>query len=117
MTKQQLEHFKKTLLKWKNSIESEKQVESQIDSIDYNALSNKEEEEIANQNNIIDFQQKRSEYQSVLLREIEYALKKIENRTFGICEETDEPINLERLKANPIARYSIEAQRLLENSN
>jgi DnaK suppressor protein len=37
-------------------------------------------------------------------------LKRIEDRTYGYCEETAEPIGLKRLMARPIATLSIEAQ-------
>ena len=42
--------------------------------------------------------------------ELESALKRINKGTYGYCEETDEPINIERLVARPIATLSIEAQ-------
>ncbi len=42
------------------------------------------------------------------LNEIKRALKKIENNTYGLCEKTNKPINVKRLKANPLARYNIE---------
>ena len=38
------------------------------------------------------------------------ALKKIEDGTYGYCEETMEPISIERLKARPIATLTLEAQ-------
>ncbi|OYV38718.1 MAG: RNA polymerase-binding protein DksA, partial [Acidocella sp. 20-61-6] len=38
------------------------------------------------------------------------ALQRIENNTYGYCEETGEPIGLRRLEARPIATLSIEAQ-------
>ena len=41
---------------------------------------------------------------------IDQALKKIENGTYGYCEETEEPISVKRLDARPIATLSIEAQ-------
>jgi RNA polymerase-binding protein DksA len=43
-----------------------------------------------------------------LLREINNALAKIQNGTFGICEGTGKPISKARLEAQPWARYSIE---------
>jgi DnaK suppressor protein len=45
-----------------------------------------------------------------LLSKIEEALKRIEDGTYGYCEETMEPISLRRLEARPIATLSIEAQ-------
>ena len=45
-----------------------------------------------------------------LIAKIDQALVRIENGTYGYCEETDEPIGLRRLEARPIATLSIEAQ-------
>ncbi len=45
-----------------------------------------------------------------LLKKIDEALKRIENGTYGYCEETGEPIGLRRLLARPTATLSIEAQ-------
>ena len=49
-----------------------------------------------------------------LLREINAALAKIQNGTYGICEGTGKPISKARLEAQPWARYSIEHARALE---
>ncbi|MBS0192302.1 MAG: TraR/DksA C4-type zinc finger protein [Phycisphaerales bacterium] len=49
-----------------------------------------------------------------LIKEIEDALKRIEDGTFGICELTGKPIKAERLEELPWARYSIDAARMLE---
>ena len=49
-----------------------------------------------------------------LLREINAALAKIQNGTYGICEGTGKPISRPRLEAQPWARYSIEHARQLE---
>jgi DnaK suppressor protein len=45
-----------------------------------------------------------------LLGKIDAALVRIEQGTYGYCEETEEPISLRRLEARPIATLSIEAQ-------
>ncbi|XAO70721.1 MAG: RNA polymerase-binding protein DksA [Acetobacteraceae bacterium] len=45
-----------------------------------------------------------------LIVKIDLALQRIENGTYGFCEETGEPIGLRRLQARPIATLSIEAQ-------
>ena len=49
-----------------------------------------------------------------LLAQIDKALKRIEEGEYGFCEETGEPIGLERLEARPIARFSIDAQERWE---
>ncbi|MFN4163212.1 MAG: RNA polymerase-binding protein DksA [Ferrovibrio sp.] len=48
--------------------------------------------------------------QRKLISKIDAALKRIEDGSYGYCEETGEPISLKRLEARPIATLSIEAQ-------
>ena len=45
-----------------------------------------------------------------LISKIDSALKRIQNGTYGFCEDTGEPIGIKRLEARPIATLSIEAQ-------
>ncbi len=45
-----------------------------------------------------------------LISKINQALQRVENGSYGYCEETGEPIGLRRLEARPIATMSIEAQ-------
>lgn len=45
-----------------------------------------------------------------LISKIDEALERIEDGSYGYCEETDEPIGLKRLQARPIATLSLEAQ-------
>jgi DnaK suppressor protein len=45
-----------------------------------------------------------------LISKIDQALGRLENGSYGYCEETDEPIGIRRLEARPIATMSIEAQ-------
>ena len=49
-----------------------------------------------------------------LLNKIDKALRKIEEGTYGYCEETNQPISIARLKARPIATHSLEAQEMHE---
>lgn len=49
-----------------------------------------------------------------ILNEIDDALKRIEEGTYGICERYEEPIPIERLKVMPYARYCIKAQEEIE---
>ena len=49
-----------------------------------------------------------------LLREVERALKKFDNKEYGLCEGTMEPIGYARLKARPWARYSVTHKEELE---
>jgi RNA polymerase-binding protein DksA len=50
----------------------------------------------------------------ILLREINQALAKIHDGTYGVCEGTAKPISKARLEAQPWAKYSIEYARKLE---
>ncbi|MFN7454466.1 MAG: TraR/DksA family transcriptional regulator [Pseudobdellovibrionaceae bacterium] len=59
----------------------------------------------------------RAERLRVQLVEIESALARIENGTFGICEETEETIEPERLRAIPWTRLSIEGAEIRESIN
>jgi DnaK suppressor protein len=58
--------------------------------------------------------QERMRYQ---LLEIEFALARMEQGSYGICEETDEPIEVERLRALPWTRVSIEGAEIREALN
>ncbi len=49
------------------------------------------------------------------LLEVEYALMRIEVGSFGLCEETEEPIETERLRAIPWTRLSIEGAEIRES--
>ena len=49
------------------------------------------------------------------LREVEAALARIDDGSYGVCEETGEPIPFARLLAEPTARNTIEAQEQLEH--
>jgi DnaK suppressor protein len=48
--------------------------------------------------------------QRKLIAKIDEALARIDDGTYGFCEETGEPISIKRLEARPIATLSIEAQ-------
>jgi DnaK suppressor protein len=52
--------------------------------------------------------------QRKLISKIDAALKRIEDGTYGYCEETGDPIGIARLDARPIATLSLEAQELHE---
>ena len=54
--------------------------------------------------------------QRKLLSKIDKAIKKINDNTYGYCEETGEPIGIKRLIARPIATLTIEAQEKHEKN-
>ena len=51
-----------------------------------------------------------------LINKIDAALRRIEDGTYGYCEETGEPIGLKRLEARPVATLSLEAQEMHEKA-
>ena len=51
-----------------------------------------------------------------LIGKIDAALQRIENKEFGYCEETGDPIGIKRLEARPIATMTIEAQERHEKA-
>lgn len=54
--------------------------------------------------------------QTTVLKDIDDALKRIDDGSYGVCLETGEMIPKARLKAIPWAKYTVEAQRMLEAS-
>ena len=108
-------YFKKRLVEWKNEI-----VESNSKGL---YLSNTDDEISAP--DMVDQASSQTEKtiemrtlnrQIKLLSKIDKAIKKIDNDTYGYCEETGEPIGLKRLIARPIATLSIEAQEKHEKN-
>ena len=107
--------FKKKLIDWKNEI-----TESNAKGLYLNEL----DREISSAD-IIDQASSQTEKtvemrtlnrQIKLLSKINKAIKRIDDDTFGFCEETGEPIGIKRLIARPIATLSIEAQEKHEKN-
>jgi len=61
-----------------------------------------------------DFTLGMAETERAILMEIDAALQRIEDRTFGVCQMTGKPIAKARLDAKPWAKYTIEAERISE---
>ena len=108
-------YFKKRLVEWKNEI-----IESNSRGL---YLSNTDHE--ISSPDIVDQASSQTEKtvemrtlnrQIKLLSKIDKAIKKIDNNTYGYCEETGDPIGLKRLVARPIATLSIEAQEKHEKN-
>ena len=102
-------YFKKRLVNWKNEI---------IESNSKGLLLSNTDHEISSAD-IVDQASSQTEKtvemrtlnrQIKLLSKIDKAIKRIDNNSYGYCEETGEPIGLKRLIARPIATLSIEAQ-------
>ena len=63
-----------------------------------------------------DFTLGMAETERAILAEIDAALQRIEDKTFGVCQMTGKPISKARLDAKPWAKYTIEAERIAESS-
>ena len=115
MNEKQKAYFKNRLLEWKKEI---------IKSNNQNLYLNETDTEISSPD-VIDQASSQTEKtvemrtlnrQIKLLSKIEKAIKKIQDNTYGYCEETGEPIGIKRLIARPIASLSIEAQEKHEKN-
>ena len=115
MCEKHKKYFRKRLFDWKNEI-----IESNTKSL----YSNEIDREISSAD-IVDQASSQTEKtvemrtinrQIKLLSKIDKAIKKIDDNTYGYCEETGEPIGLKRLIARPIATLSIEAQEKHEKN-
>ena len=107
--------FKKKLIDWKNEIiESNakglylNEVDREISSADIIDQASSQTEKTVEMRTL--------NRQIKLLSKINKAIKKIDNDTYGYCEETGEPIGLKRLIARPIAKLSIDAQEKHEKN-
>ena len=114
MNKKQVEYFKNRLLDWKKELLKES-----------NITIEKLKEEPSNKPDVTDraslesdrsLELRTRDRARKLLSKINKALLKIQDGTYGYCEETMEPISIERLKARPIATLTLEAQENHEKS-
>ena len=113
MEKQKLERFRKTLLKTREGILN-KAKKLKEDSYTLGTDGIQDMADAASNSYNADILMSISDNDLNLLKDIDNALDKIKNGTYGICEECDEKINEKRLEANPVARYCISCKRLME---
>jgi len=57
---------------------------------------------------------RRRQHDEARLREVDAALRRMDDGSYGICEETGDEIPFARLRAEPTTRYTVEAQEMLE---
>ncbi|MGD9639237.1 MAG: RNA polymerase-binding protein DksA [Alphaproteobacteria bacterium] len=104
----QKEYFRVKLVKWRSELLKES--EETLDSLKEGGLVLPDLNDRASAETEKALELRTRDRARKLISKIDVALRKIEEGTYGYCEETGEPINLERLEARPIAAYSIEAQ-------
>ena len=109
MCERQKAYFKKKLIEWKNEIIELNSKGLYLNKVDHEISSPDVVDQAASQTEK-NVEMRTLNRQIKLLSKIEGAIKKINNNTYGYCEETGEAIGLKRLIARPIATLSIEAQ-------
>ena len=108
------EYFKQKLLNWKNELlkESSQTLNNlQSDNEAKPDITDRASEEIDRS-----FVLRTSDRERKLINKINSALQRIEDGSYGYCEETGEPIGLKRLEARPVATLSLEAQEMHEKA-
>ena len=108
MSERQLEYFKLKLLNWKEDIlrESRETLSHlQTDTENHPDIADRASSETDRA-----LELRTRDRQRKLISKIDEALRRIEDGSYGYCEETGEPIGVARLEARPIATLSLEAQ-------
>jgi len=108
MNERQLEYFKQKLLKWKEDILRESRetlTHLQSETENHPDLADRASSETDRA-----LELRTRDRQRKLISKIDEAMRRIEDGSYGYCEETGEPIGVARLEARPIATLSLEAQ-------
>jgi DnaK suppressor protein len=108
MNPRQIEYFRRKLLRWREEILSGSGSTLRQLQEEENRLADQSDWASAEIQRA--FELRTRDRERKLLAKIDAALKRIEEGTYGYCEETHEPIGIKRLEARPIATLSIEAQ-------
>ncbi len=108
MNSMQLAYFRKKLVDW-----AEKLREESHDTVETMKELQWHQPDITDQamlNSEAAFELRTRDRYRKLLEKIKSAIVRIDNKTYGYCEETGEPIGIKRLEARPIATLSLDAQ-------
>ena len=108
MNERQREYFRKKLLDWKDDIL--KEAKETLQHLQDENQNHPDLADRASSETDRAIELRARDRQRKLIAKIEEALARIEDGTYGYCEETGEPIALKRLEARPIATLTIEAQ-------
>ena len=108
MNERQRDYFRQRLLAWRDDILKEAK-----ETLQHLQDENQNHSDVADRvssetDRAIELRAR--DRQRKLIAKIEAALTRIQDGTYGFCEETGEPISLKRLEARPIATLSVEAQ-------
>lgn len=112
MNAEQLEHFREILLAWKRELMNE--VDRTLHHMQDEAANFPDPNDRATQESEFGLELRTRDRERKLLRKINSALARIDDGTYGYCEETGEEIGLKRLEARPVATMCVEAQERRE---
>jgi len=104
----QHEYFRQKLLRWRHDLLRE--AGETLNSLSEGGISEPDLTDRASVETERALELRTRDRARKLISKIDQALERIENGTYGYCEESGEPIGLRRLEARPIATMSIEAQ-------
>jgi DnaK suppressor protein len=113
MKAEQLEHFRQKLLAARANLQRELAAIPPVGDAEDVREGDQADKSAAETDR--DFSTLNRERARMLVSEVDQALARIDNGTYGICEDTGEPIGLKRLEAQPTARLSVEAQEAREH--
>lgn len=108
MNEMQLEYFRQKLLYWKKSLIG--QSRDTLDDLKQGGLNQPDQIDRASLESDKALELRTRDRARKLISKIDEALKRIEDGSYGYCEETGDPIGLDRLEARPVTTLSIEAQ-------
>jgi DnaK suppressor protein len=112
MSKTQLEHFRELLLAWKRELMEE--VDRTMLHMKDDAANFPDPNDRATQESEFGLELRTRDRERKLLKKIDSALSRIDDGSYGYCEETGEEIGLRRLEARPVATLCVEAQERRE---
>jgi DnaK suppressor protein len=112
MNERQQDYFRQKLLAWKNDLLKEASATLQLLQDDNQNQPDFMDRASSETDRAIELRAR--DRARKLIVKIDAALRRIEDGTYGYCEETGEPISIKRLEARPIATLSIEAQERRE---
>jgi DnaK suppressor protein len=104
----QLEYFRQKLWRWRTELLRE--ADETLSSLGEGGISEADLTDRASIETDRALELRTRDRARKLISKIDQAIERIENGTYGYCEESGEPIGLRRLEARPIATLSIEAQ-------
>lgn len=112
MSKEQLEHFRQILATWKKDLMQE--VDRTVLHMKDEAANFPDPNDRATQESEFSLELRTRDRERKLIRKIEEAIKRIDDGTYGYCNETGEEIGIKRLEARPVATLCVEAQERRE---